>query len=125
MNSTTSFGSTGTIKPSASMSSTTVMKMKTTAAGRPDELEALDEILLFLLEAPRRETLRLVFPALPLLAQAGQLRQVVGGLLSGGRVPLLEQRHHHLLHEPGLALGRHLVHAQVASLDPEAHEPGG
>ena len=30
----TSFGNTGAIKPSASMSSITVMKIKTTAAGR-------------------------------------------------------------------------------------------
>jgi transcription elongation factor GreA len=39
---------------------------------RRKDLEALDEVFLYLLEEPRRETLRLVFPAFPLLARSGQ-----------------------------------------------------
>lgn len=55
---------------------------------RRKDLVALDEILLFLLEAPRRETLRLVFPALPLLAQAGQLARLAE-YLDAFREPVL------------------------------------
>src|SRR3546814_8178876 len=40
-----------------------------------------------------------------LLAEPGQLTEVLGGLPAGSRVALLQERHHDLLHEPGLALG--------------------
>src|SRR5688572_17808748 len=47
------------------------------------------------------------------LAEVGQLAEGVDRLSAGGRVALLEHGHDDLLEEARLALGRHLVHAQV------------
>src|SRR5687768_5001551 len=58
------------------------------------------------------------------LAELAQLGQRVHRLPARARVTLLEQRHHELFEERRLALGRRLVHAEVAGLDAVAHEAG-
>src|SRR3954469_8105666 len=57
------------------------------------------------------------------LAETGQLAKVRDGLAACVGVALLHERQHDLLEERGLALGTDLVHAQVAGLDAEPHEP--
>src|SRR5581483_9047056 len=59
------------------------------------------------------------------LTQPCQLAEGLDRLAARLRVPLLQQGHDDLLEEAGLAVGRALVHAQVARLHAEAQESRG
>src|SRR5690606_9686198 len=111
------FGGRSSSMPTSSISIATLARYRTRPAIAPRDPSAGAVGV-----APQRRPQE---RAAELLAEVGHLPQVLGRLLAGGGVALLEQRHDHLLHEAGLPLGRHLVHAQVTSLDAEAHEPGG
>src|SRR5581483_2901546 len=114
----TSFGRTGTIIPSASMSRTTVMKMKTSAARRGAGTATLSELdAIADLDRPRRDDARVHAEVLPRVADdRAEHRRVLR------QVPLRLDRHR-AARRAHLDLHRRAADAEHPAAPVALHEP--